>query len=207
MMTFCIAFYESYLFTLVSIFDISIYCYFTVALSAVVTPVRAGEYKVTNSSIILVLSNMYFIQTQAKVRTCTKFSHKFYTQCPGVVHYTVMSTYSALHRQKFVFIVGKHWVGRVLRFFSSRRNWDSPNPSPAGECDPLPVLGGGARSLAREGLGESQFLRGYIHCGTLYTYTYTYFMVERLHGKPSRAIKQLGILVMFIYKTSDVCAF
>jgi hypothetical protein len=32
-------------------------------------------------------------------------------------------------------------------------------------------------------------------------------MVERLHGKPTRAVKQLGILVMFIYKTSDVCAF
>jgi hypothetical protein len=27
--------------------------------------------------------------------------------------------------------------------------------------------GGGAHSLAREGLGESQFQRGYIHCGTL----------------------------------------
>jgi hypothetical protein len=65
MMIFCVAFYESYLFTLVSIFDISIYCYFNVALSAVVTPVGAGEYKVTNFSIILVLSNMYFIQTQA----------------------------------------------------------------------------------------------------------------------------------------------
>ncbi len=27
-----------------------------------------------------------------------------------------------------------HRVGRVLSFFSSFRNWDSPNPSPAGEC-------------------------------------------------------------------------
>jgi hypothetical protein len=27
----------------------------------------------------------------------------------------------------------------VLRYFSSRRNWDSPNPSPAGECA-LPPL-------------------------------------------------------------------
>ncbi len=27
-----------------------------------------------------------------------------------------------------------HRVGRVLNFFSSRRNWDSPNPSPGGEC-------------------------------------------------------------------------
>ncbi len=26
-----------------------------------------------------------------------------------------------------------HGVGRVLSFFSSRRNWDSPNPLPAGE--------------------------------------------------------------------------
>jgi hypothetical protein len=49
-----------------------------------------------------------------------------------------------------------HRVGRVLSFFSSRRNWDSPNPSPAGECaPPPPVLAGGAHSLAREGLGES----------------------------------------------------
>jgi hypothetical protein len=48
------------------------------------------------------------------------------------------------------------------KLFSSRRNWDSPNPSPAGECAP-PVLGGGAHSLAREGLGEPQFRRGDIH--------------------------------------------
>jgi hypothetical protein len=26
-----------------------------------------------------------------------------------------------------------HRIGRVISFFSSRRNWDSPNPSPAGE--------------------------------------------------------------------------
>jgi hypothetical protein len=36
-----------------------------------------------------------------------------------------------------------HRVGRVLSFFSSLRNWDSPNPSPAGDCaPPPPVLGG-----------------------------------------------------------------
>jgi hypothetical protein len=63
----------------------------------------------------------------------------------------------------------QHRVGRVLSFFSSRRNWDSPDPSTAGECAPL-VLGGGAHSLAREGLGESQFRRGDIHCDTLYIY-------------------------------------
>ncbi len=60
----------------------------------------------------------------------------------------------------------------VLSFISSRRNWDSPNPSAAGECapPPPPVLGGGIHSLAREGLGESQCRRGDIHCGTLYIY-------------------------------------
>ncbi len=35
---------------------------------------------------------------------------------------------------------------------------------------PPPVLGGGAHSLAREGLGKSQFRGGDIHCGTLYIY-------------------------------------
>jgi hypothetical protein len=37
-------------------------------------------------------------------------------------------------------------------------------------CPPTPVLGGGAHSLAREGLGESQFRRGDIHSDTLYIY-------------------------------------
>jgi hypothetical protein len=66
---------------------------------------------------------------------------------------------------------GDHRVGRVLSFFSSRKNWDSPNPSPAGECPPTDS-GGRAHSLAREGLGEPQFRRGDIHCGTLYIYVY-----------------------------------
>jgi hypothetical protein len=42
----------------------------------------------------------------------------------------------------FLFRIG-HRVGRVLSFFSSRRNWDSPNPSPAGECAPPPFGSGG----------------------------------------------------------------
>ncbi len=54
-------------------------------------------------------------------------------------------------------------VGGVLRFFCSRRNWDPPPP-------PSPGSGGRAHTLAREGLGESQFRRGDIHYGTLYIY-------------------------------------
>ncbi len=44
---------------------------------------------------------------------------------------------------------------------SPRRNWDSPNPSPANECalPPVPKGGGGAHSLAAKGVGESQFRR------------------------------------------------
>ncbi len=49
------------------------------------------------------------------------------------------------------------YIHRVLSFFSSRRNWNSPTSIAAGECAPLPlVLGGGAHSLAGEGLGEPQ---------------------------------------------------
>ncbi len=63
-----------------------------------------------------------------------------------------------------------HGVGRVLSFFSSRRNWDSPNPSPAGECSPLPLVPGveAHYPLAREGVGEAQFWRWDTHCGTPY---------------------------------------
>jgi hypothetical protein len=61
-----------------------------------------------------------------------------------------------------------------VKLFSCRLIWDSPNPSPAGECASPPplVLGVGAHSLAREGVGESQFRRGDISCGTLHMYTY-----------------------------------
>jgi hypothetical protein len=57
------------------------------------------------------------------------------------------------------------------KLFSSRRNWDSPNPSPAGECAPPPSGSwGGAHLLAREGVGQSQFRRGDMLCGTIYIY-------------------------------------
>ncbi len=45
----------------------------------------------------------------------------------------------------------------------------TPHPQASVPSPPL-VPGGGAHSLAREGVGESQFRRGDIHCGTLYIY-------------------------------------
>jgi hypothetical protein len=63
-----------------------------------------------------------------------------------------------------------------------------PQPLTRRRVPPLPpVLGGGAPSLAREGLGESQFRRGDIHCGTLYIYTYF------VDGKFGRLRIRIGI--------------
>ncbi len=45
-------------------------------------------------------------------------------------------------------------VDRVLSFFSSRPNWDSPTPSPGGECPPPPLVPGEGDTLtAGEGVG------------------------------------------------------
>jgi hypothetical protein len=77
-----------------------------------------------------------------------------------------------------------HRVDRVLSFFSSRRNWDSPTPSPAGS-------GRRAHSLAREGLGESQFRRGDIHFGTIYIY-----VLCGLHKRP-RSTKMIFTACFF----------
>ncbi len=46
---------------------------------------------------------------------------------------------------------------------------------------PPPVLGGVAHSLAREGLGESQFRRGYIQY-TVVLFLYTYFVIYSVLG-------------------------
>ncbi len=64
-----------------------------------------------------------------------------------------------------------HRVGRVLSFFSSRRNWDSPNPSLAGE----------------RGVWESQFRRGDIHCGRV-LFIYTYFVGSTNHLQPPHSL-------------------
>ncbi len=71
------------------------------------------------------------------------------------------------HRHGILYTSSAHRVGRVLSFFSCRRNWDSPIPSTAGECAPPTFGSGGPHSLAGEGVGESQFRPGDIHCDTL----------------------------------------
>ncbi len=53
-----------------------------------------------------------------------------------------------------------HRVGRVLSFFFSRRNWDSPLPRRR-ICTPRPGSGGRGTLAGERGVGESQFRRGY----------------------------------------------
>ncbi len=120
-----------------------------------------------------------------------------------------ISTVYCNYVSEYIFIITEY-IGRVLSFFSSRRNWDSANPLPAGECaPPPPVLGGGAHSLARERLGRSQFRRGDIHCGTLYIYAYFVFIINQkiyaadvyklclfnLYINMSASIHPVGILI------------
>ncbi len=61
----------------------------------------------------------------------------------------------------------------MLGFFSSRRNWDSPAPSPTGECLPPPLWfrrEGQTRFRERGWRGGSQFRREDRHCDTLGMY-------------------------------------
>ncbi len=62
-----------------------------------------------------------------------------------------------------------HRVDRVLSFFSSRRNWDSPTPSPAGECVPPFGYGGkGTLARGRGGGGVPIPRRGHTLCYSRY---------------------------------------
>jgi hypothetical protein len=80
-----------------------------------------------------------------------------------------------------------HRVGRVLSFFLQSLELGLPNPSPAGECAPLPLVPwGGAHTLAREGVGEFQFQRGDI---TVVLFIYIYVLCDCDHaGKQRRPL-------------------
>ncbi len=81
----------------------------------------------------------------------------------------------------------RHRIGRVLSFFSSRRNWDSPNPSTAGECTPPPHGSGGRGTLAGErGYGRVPIPTRGKHCGTLYIYVLCYSRCTWAHSWPAR---------------------
>ncbi len=71
-------------------------------------------------------------------------------------------------------------IGRVLSFSPVVGIGTPPTPHPkASVSPPLWFRGGGAHSLAREGVGESEFRRWDIRCGTLYI-QYVYFVAYTL---------------------------
>ncbi len=80
-------------------------------------------------------------RTSARAGSCERCSRQSWaSQCgPGEILSHVVKIYSTFA----LFAFGQdHLEDRVLSFFSSRQNWDSPTPSPAGEPPPL-VRGGG----------------------------------------------------------------
>jgi hypothetical protein len=82
----------------------------------------------------------------------------------GIFSHLLLIIYSLFHR-----------VGRVLSFFSSRRNWDSPTPLAAGECAPPPFgPGGGNTRLQQKGWGSHNSEEVTY---TVVLYVYKYFVV------------------------------
>jgi hypothetical protein len=73
----------------------------------------------------------------------------------------------SLYRSSNLF-ADNHSVGRVLSFSPVVGIGTLANPYPHASVSPLWFRGEGAHSLERERVGESQFRRGYIRCGTLY---------------------------------------
>ncbi len=67
------------------------------------------------------------------------------------------------------------WTERQsAKLFSSRQNWDSPNPSPAGECAPPPGSGGRGTHIGERGVGRVPIpipTRGHTLWYSLYTRT------------------------------------
>ncbi len=91
-------------------------------------------------------------------------------------------THTHTHRQstldKYSYYTLTHRVGRELSFSLVVGIGTLPTPHPQASLPPPPpVLGGGAHSLARERLGESQFRLG----GHTLWYSYTYFVLSPQH--------------------------
>ncbi len=88
-----------------------------------------------------------------------------------------------------------HRVDRVLSFSPDGGIGTPPTPHPQATVPPPPPLVSGreAHSLAREGMGESQFRRWDIQCGTLYICTLCH--------------KLCMVLVLFWPKTTQAVGF
>ncbi len=79
--------------------------------------------------------------------------------------------------------ISAHRVGTVLSFFSSRRYWDSPNPTPAGECG-CPWSGGRGTLAGERGGGRVPIpTRGHTLLYSLYICTLWFYDSYTEHEK------------------------
>jgi hypothetical protein len=91
----------------------------------------------------------------------------------------------------------------VLSFFSIRRNWDSPNPSSAGEYAPPSFGSGGRGTLAGERGGGRVPIPTRGH--TPWYSIYKYFVVRKqLINLPSIQIKSLSPEVEKVQKMMQI---
>jgi hypothetical protein len=86
--------------------------------------------------------------------------------------------------------------GRVLSFFSNRRNWSSPTPLAAGECAPPPFgRGGGHTRLRERGWGSPNSDEG---THTVVLCIYKYFV----HTKKNLLLAVESKMLMIVFLCS-----
>ncbi len=91
-----------------------------------------------------------------------------------------------------------HRVGRVISFFASHPNRDSPNPSPAGECAPPPLLPGGRATLAGDRGGGRVPIptRGHTLWYSTYICTLLYIPVRHVTGNDQDYLRKIPRVVV-----------
>jgi hypothetical protein len=97
------------------------------------------------------------------------FKHLSATDIPYPLKYIIETLVSTLYPLSYGW---SHRVGRVLSFFSSRRDWGSPNPSPAGECAPTLWVRGKGHTRWRERGRESPNSEERTYTLVLYIWVY-----------------------------------
>ncbi len=97
-------------------------------------------------------------------------------------------SFAIVSKSKLTLLFGRVAQSRqIAKLFLQSLELGLPQPlTPQASVPPSPVLGRGAHSMAREGLGESQFRRGDIYCGTLYIYC-TYFVWSSQNETPDQS--------------------
>ncbi len=161
-------------------------------------PKISAQIKIATTNLFFYFRSYVLTRLQWVVKQCT---HDAILQRSSNLTYLYLQCLNVQELSPFVQpYLNNFWiyhrVYRVPSFLSSRPNWDSLAPSPAGECVPpsFGSRGGGTHSLA----GPSQFRRRDRHSGTLGIYvlcgiycTQKDDIEKQLHGWRSREYEQV----------------